>query len=82
VGPDGWPEEETNWITPQGMAGRITWAMQVPLEVLAELPDPREFVYHALGPTPPESVLFAANAAETVSDGIGIVLASAAFQRR
>jgi hypothetical protein len=27
-------------------------------------------------------VIFAANAAETVEDGIGIVLASAAFQRR
>lgn len=82
VGPDGWPEDDENWITPQGMAGRITWSMQVPQEMLDDLPDPREFVYSALGPTPPESVLFAANAAETVSDGIGIVLASAAFQRR
>jgi hypothetical protein len=39
-------------------------------------------VYRALGPNPPEAVIFAANAAETVKDGIGIVLASAAFQRR
>ncbi|MCW1951906.1 MAG: DUF1800 domain-containing protein [Octadecabacter sp.] len=82
VGPDGWPEEEENWITPQGMAGRITWSMQVPQNLLDHLPDPRAFVYTALGPTPPEAVLFAANAAETVSDGVGLVLASAAFQRR
>lgn len=82
VGPDGWSEHAENWITPQGMAGRITWSMQAPREVLDDLPDPRDFVFHALGPTPPEPVLFAANAAETVSDGIGIVLASAAFQRR
>jgi uncharacterized protein (DUF1800 family) len=82
VGPDGWPEHDENWITPQGMAGRITWSMQTPKDLLDDLPDPREFVYHALGPAPPEPVLFAANAAETVSDGIGIVLASAAFQRR
>jgi uncharacterized protein (DUF1800 family) len=82
VGPDGWPEEEENWITPQGMAGRITWSMQVPKRLLDRLPDPREFVFTALGPTPPEAVLFAANAAETVSDGVGLVLASAAFQRR
>lgn len=82
VGPDGWPEEEGNWITPQGMAGRITWSMQVPQNLLDRLPDPREFVFTALGPTPPEAVLFAANAAETVSDGVGLVLASAAFQRR
>ena len=82
VGPDGWPEEEENWITPQGMAGRITWSMQMPEKLLDRLPDPREFVFTALGPNPPEAVLFAANAAETVSDGIGLVLASAAFQRR
>ncbi|MGJ8609647.1 MAG: DUF1800 domain-containing protein [Octadecabacter sp.] len=82
VGPDGWPEEAENWITPQGMAGRITWAMQVPVDLLDDLPDPRDFVHTALGPRPPDAVIFAANAAETVSDGVGIVLASAAFQRR
>ncbi|MBU2994655.1 DUF1800 domain-containing protein [Octadecabacter sp. 1_MG-2023] len=82
VGPDGWPEEEDNWITPQGMAGRITWSMQAPRDMLQDLPDPRAFVFDALGPTPPDEVVFAAGAAETVSDGVGIVLASAAFQRR
>ena len=82
VGPDGWPEEAENWITPQGMAGRITWAMQVPVHVLDNLSDPRDFVYSALGPKPPDAVIFAANAAETIGDGVGIVLASAAFQRR
>lgn len=56
--------------------------MEVPRALVFDLPDPRDFVYHALGPTPPEPVLFAANAAETIQDGIGIVLASAAFQRR
>ncbi|MBT8412428.1 MAG: DUF1800 domain-containing protein [Octadecabacter sp.] len=82
VGPDGWPEDAESWITPQGMAGRITWAMERPEQLLDRLPDPREFVYHALGPTPPEAVVFAAGAAETLSDGIGVILASAAFQRR
>ncbi len=82
VGPDGWPEEDEAWITPQGMAGRITWSMTMPQQLLDDLPDPRAFVYHALGPTPPEPVIFAAGAAETVSDGIGVILASAAFQRR
>jgi len=82
VGPNGWPEDAESWITPQGMAGRITWAMQTPERLLDRLPDPREFARTALGPTPPDAVLFAAHAAETVSDGIGIVLASAAFQRR
>lgn len=82
VGPDGWPEEAEAWITPQGMAGRITWAMEAPRQMLDRLPDPRLFVHDALGPTPPEDVVFAAHAAERVSDGVGVVLASAAFNRR
>ena len=82
IGPDGWSEKAESWATPQGMAGRITWSMRTPEDLLSELPDPREFVFHALGPTPPEPVVFAAGAAETISDGIGIVLASASFQRR
>lgn len=82
LGPDGWPEDAEAWVTPQGMAGRITWAMSAPLTLVDRLPDPRDFVQHALGPIAPDNVVFAANAAETVSDGIGIVLASAAFQRR
>ena len=82
VGPDGWPEDEQNWITPQGMAGRITWSMQSPGQLLDDMPDPRDFVFDALGPTPPDAVIFAAGAAETIKDGVGIILASSAFQRR
>ena len=82
VGPDGWSEDEENWITPQGMAGRITWSMRVPRQLVDKMPDPRDFVFDALGPNPPDNVIFAAGAAETIRDGVGIVLASAAFQRR
>ncbi len=81
-GPDGWPEAAGAWITPQGMAGRIDWAMRAPTELLAALPDPRDFVMTALGPEPPEPVVFAARAAESLPEGIGVILASAAFQRR
>lgn len=82
TGPDGWPEAAEEWITPQGMAGRISWAMQAPERLVDALPDPRDFVHHALGPEPPEPVAFAARAAETRSDGVGVILASAAFHRR
>lgn len=82
VGPDGWPEAAEAWVTPQGMAARITWAMEAPKQMLDRLPDPRDFVHQALGPEPPGDVVFAAHAAEQVSDGIGIVLASPAFNRR
>jgi uncharacterized protein (DUF1800 family) len=82
IGPDGWPEDPAAWIIPQAMAGRISWAMRAPTRLLDTLPDPREFVATALGPNADAAVGFAAGAAETRVDGIGVVLASAAFQRR
>ncbi|MFQ6549238.1 DUF1800 domain-containing protein [Aestuariibius sp. 2305UL40-4] len=82
VGPDGWPEEAEAWVTPQGMAGRIDWAMRLPVVLGPDLPDPRRFVHGALGPEPDEAVVFAAGAAETPAEAIGIVLASPDFQRR
>ena len=81
VGPDGWSEDPADWITPQGLAGRITWALGAPEALMADLPDPRAFVTTALGPAAEQTVVFAANAAESRADGIGIVLTSPAFQR-
>ncbi|WP_056036058.1 DUF1800 family protein [Loktanella sp. 3ANDIMAR09] len=80
-GPDGWPEDAESWITPQGLAGRINWAMGAPRVMLDPLPDPRDFVQTALGPDAPAEVTFAASSAETRSEGIGLVLTSPAFQR-
>ena len=81
LGPDGWPEEDDEWITPQRLAARVQWAMTMPFRLRKELPDPRAFVDTALGRTAPESVRFAASAAESRAEGIGIVLASPAFNR-
>ncbi|UWQ21350.1 DUF1800 family protein [Jannaschia sp. W003] len=80
-GPDGWPEAAEAWITPQGLAARIEWAMTVPVR-LADLPEPRGFVDTALGPLATGRTRFAAGAAETREAGIGLVLASPEFQRR
>lgn len=82
VGPDGWPENAADWVTPQGMAGRIDWALSVPEILRPNLPDPREFVRDALGDTAPDPVIFAAGAAETRAEGVAMVLSSPAFQRR
>lgn len=81
-GPDGWPEEAEAWITPSALAARITWAMEVPQTLRPALPDPRDFALTALGPEAPEAVTWAAARAEDRAEGVGIVLASAAFNRR
>ncbi|MFP4274199.1 MAG: DUF1800 family protein, partial [Paracoccaceae bacterium] len=80
-GPDGWPEADTDWITPQGVAARLQWAMAVPAALRPGLPDPRDFVELALGPGAPLAVHRAARAAENRWEGVGVVLASPAFQR-
>lgn len=81
-GPDGWPEPDSAWITPLGLAARLDWAMRGPAELLPDLPDPRDFVQAALGAKAPPEVTFAAGAAENRREGIALVLASPAFQRR
>lgn len=81
VGPDGWPEDPAAWITPQGLAGRISWAVASPADFVDTLPDPRRFVQTAVGSTAPADLIFAAEAAESLSDGVALVLTSPAFQR-
>ncbi len=81
TGPDGFPEADPDWITPQRLAARVNWAMTVPARLLRDLPDPRAFVDIALGGAVPPAVRFAAAAAETRAEGIGVVLAAPAFQR-
>jgi len=81
-GPDGWPEEESAWLTPQGLAGRINWAMTAPRTLTDDLPDPREFVRTASGDLAGSRTRFAASAAATRWEGIGVVLASPEFNRR
>jgi uncharacterized protein (DUF1800 family) len=81
-GPDGWPEQDAAWVTPQGVSARLRWAMSVPQILRPDLPDPRGFVVAALGSQATESVKFVATSAESRADAIGLVLASPAFQRR
>lgn len=82
AGPDGWPEEAEAWITPQGIAGRIQWAMTVPRVLRPLLPDPRVFLDQALGGRASEALGFAAGEAASKWEGVGLVLASPEFQRR
>jgi uncharacterized protein (DUF1800 family) len=81
-GPDGWPEEPQAWISPARLAARIAWAMAVPQHLVRPLPDPRALVGDVLGPRASEALVWAAARAESRRDGVGLVFASAEFNRR
>lgn len=81
-GPDGWSEDDTAWITPQAVAGRLRWAVSTPQRLIRELPEPESFAGATLGPYLSEPVRFAARAAESRAEAIGLVLSAPAFQRR
>ena len=81
LGPDGWPEADEAWITPQRLAARLQWGMMAPTLLRRKLPDPREFVQMVLDDEVPGPLQFATAAAESRAEGIAIVLASPAFQR-
>ena len=81
-GPNGWPEEDEAWITPQGLAARMRWAVAAPPVLRRDLPDPRVFHQQVLGRFTTPELRFAAASAETRAEAVGLVLMSPSFQRR
>lgn len=80
--PAGWPERGADWLTPPALAARIDWAMDAPARLLGRLPDARGFVETALGAGAPARLHRLVAAAESNAEGLGLVLAAPAFQRR
>ncbi|MEM8631957.1 MAG: DUF1800 domain-containing protein, partial [Pseudomonadota bacterium] len=76
-GPDGWSEDPAHWITPQGLATRISWSVAVAARLGQRAGDPRFFLNRTLGDVAGAPLRFAVSAAETQAEGIAIVLASA-----
>lgn len=80
--PAGWPEAARDWLTPPALAARIDWAMDAPARLRPGLPDARDFVELALaGQAVPRLARLVA-ASESNVEGLGLVLAAPAFQRR
>ena len=81
-GPDGWPEAAEAWISPQSLATRITWVMQVPQKLVETLPDPVTMMTACLADRASDTLIWAVSRAESLREGVGLVLASAEFNRR
>ncbi len=80
-GPDGWPEPIEDWITPQGLAARVQWAL-IAANTLGSDLNPREFAQTALADAASPHLLQVAGYAESRREGMALVLASPEFNRR
>ncbi|WP_172296690.1 DUF1800 family protein [Pseudoruegeria sp. HB172150] len=81
-GPDGYADAETAWVQPFGLAQRISWAMAAAARRKDQDAEPDRFARRALGDAASPRLVKAVSAAETRAEGVGLVLASAEFNRR
>ncbi|MEE9388836.1 MAG: DUF1800 domain-containing protein [Paracoccaceae bacterium] len=81
-GPDGWPEAAQAWITPQGLATRIAWSVEVSRSFAARVQDPAAFLNRTLADAAGEKLIWAVAHADTTKNGVALVFASAEFNRR
>ncbi|MEL6234882.1 MAG: DUF1800 domain-containing protein, partial [Pseudomonadota bacterium] len=81
AGPNGWPEEQEAWITPQGLAGRMEAAREFS-RLHQDRVDPRDFVETALRDAASDTLRFAVSAAEQRWEGLLLTLLSPEFNRR
>lgn len=81
-GPNGFPEAAEAWITPAGLAERISWAMTVPARLLRKTPDPVSFAETCLDDRASADLLWSVARAEDRDQAVGLVLASVEFNRR
>lgn len=82
AGPNGFPDAAAAWINPPYLAARIAWAMNLANHVLNEIPEPVALAKTALGDHATPDFLTAVSRAETKVEGVGLVLASTALNRR
>jgi len=79
--PNGWPDKADAWAAPEATLRRIEWAGTI-VARLSDPPDPRAVLDATLGPLADRATRCAVSGAESRRDGLVVLLASPAFQRR
>ena len=80
-GPDGWSEAAEAWISAPTLAARLRWALGLARRLGDEI-DPRDMIDAALGSLADPVLRIAVAGSETRWEGVALVLASPAFNRR
>ena len=79
--PNGWPDTAAAWAAPEATLRRIEWAGTIAAR-LPDPPDPRAVLDATLGPLADSATRSAVTGAESRREGLLVLLASPAFQRR
>lgn len=79
--PAGWPDIADAWATPEAMVRRVDWGLEVAERIGGRI-DPRLFVQWTIAPLAEAATLTAIERAPSAVEGLGLALASPAFQRR
>jgi uncharacterized protein (DUF1800 family) len=79
--PNGWPDTAEAWTGPEAIMRRIEWAGGVAAR-MPDPPDPRTVLADTLGPLADAATRRAVEGAESRREGLMVLLASPAFQRR
>ncbi len=79
--PAGWPDTAADWISPESVLRRADWAMTL-AERMAPNHDPERLFAATIAPVAAPTTAQAVARAPSRADAMGLVLASAEFQRR
>ena len=81
-GPDGYPDTNAAWATPEGIKTRIDVAAQLGRQAAGSVADPRALVEQVLGPLASPQTRQAVARAESKPQALALLLMSPEFQRR
>lgn len=81
-GPDGYPDTNAAWATPEGIKTRIDVAAQLGRQAAGSVADPRALVEEVLGPLASAQTRQAVARAESKPQALALLLMSPEFQRR
>ncbi|KUL95446.1 hypothetical protein DK26_09875 [Bosea sp. WAO] len=81
-GPDGYPDSNAAWATPEGIKTRIDVAAQLGRQAAGSVADPRLLVEEVLGPLASPQTRQAVARAESKAQALALLLMSPEFQRR
>ena len=79
--PQGWPDAEAHWLTPEALLRRIEWGRTLSQKMKIDH-NPARYFEEAVGNQASDEAMKMVAGAETASDGMALLFASAEFQRR